>query len=771
MSGRSSFATPTNVYPKNGQVIVFNDNDEAWLSFTNNTDSMMFVYLEIYNVNIENIKVSTQWQHWYERDGSVSPFNRGEVCSIHLNRFKYVMPEQEDDMEVYNFEYGGHYSFNIDQFSAFPKTVDGETIYVPNISVKFSSGKILEVMSETQIRIASGIPFWQDAPIYYGIVGTDPETGDPIYGYTKYPHINTYIVECVYIEVYGKQTMITHYDFDTGIAELFTPITPIWINGGTAIRELQAGMPFSLYCNYISTSGSSTEGVYDFYVRQKIESAANADPVPGAFRCLATYNHPDNIGLEKYRFRIYEIIDDEDPLTPEYVNGTIQAWRDEETGINKGCDYKHIPIEKNLNMDLKNKRIIIGKMGETGRLISGDWGEIVNYDNSSGLVTLKRELESCPAEGQPYTIELSERTLIDDSGDCYSWRLAYNFPLYLLGKKIQLETILTTYEKQVSDQCVTIMLPEPELHYDYGQDNDEYSIVSNPENQTVELTFKESIKNDDRFFGLYRKTRKTVMDDTYDRWEYIGFIRGGYQFTDYLAANNSTYDYLISKTVKFVDPYPETPVDDPLHEFDYDPSEEYQAHAFENAVSTKWDGWSITAIYPCENDYISDPMEAIKTDNGHFVIYDGEYKSTIAQFVCSKTPYKVGDTWRFYAAIDSGEIVSNLNRNVHVGTSTYPTISGTNNKFQSGTFTTDMVTLDCSTDRIYDNIEKVNKWLKFITDDCLYILKSDKGDVWVIAISDNPSRSYDESVDDVITKVSYSWMEVDSPDNIQIVEY
>ena len=152
MSGRSSFATPTNVYPKNGQVIVFNDQNEAWLSFTNNTDSMMFTYLQVYNVDIDNINVFNIWNHWYEKDGSVSPFNRGEVCSIRLLRKKYLAPKIMDDMDVYNFEYGSHYSFNIDQFSAFPKTVDDETIYVPNISVKFSSGKILEVISETQIR-------------------------------------------------------------------------------------------------------------------------------------------------------------------------------------------------------------------------------------------------------------------------------------------------------------------------------------------------------------------------------------------------------------------------------------------------------------------------------------------------------------------------------------------------------------------------------------------------------------------------------------------
>lgn len=774
MSGRSSFATPTNVYPKNGQVIVFNDRDEAWLSFTNNTDSLMFTLTTFYNIDTKWENYS-MWHFWYTMDGDerkIAPQNRGETSSFRIVRYKWALPEIIDHMDVYSFEYGGHYSYEISQFSSFPRTVDDETVYVPNISVKKCSGRILEVISDTKIRIADHMAI--NIPTYYGIVGTDPETGKPTYGYTTYPRTNTYVVYCDYIEVYGKQAMITNYDRETGECELFNALTPIWTSPMSEMTTLTKGVPYSIYCNYIDSSGSSTEGVYDFYVRQKIQSASNADPVPGAFRCLCLYDHPDNIGLEKYRFKVYEIIEDDDPQTPEYINGTIQSWEDEETGINKGCDYKHIPIEKNLGLDLKNKRIIIGKTGETGRLLQGDWGEIVNYDNASGLVTLKREMEMCPAEGQPYTIELSERTLLADSGDCYSWRLAYNFPLYLMGKKIQLETILTTYEKQVSDICTTIMFPEPELHYDYGQDNNDYSIIANSQNQTVELTFKESIKNDTRFFGLYRKTRSTVMDDNLiDKWEYIGFIRGGNKFTDYLAANNSTYDYLISKTVKFVNPYPDIhdPDFDLLHEFDYDPSVEYQAHAFENAVSTKWDGWSITAIYPCENDYISDPIDAVKTDNGHFVVYDGEYKSTIAQFVCSKTPYKVGDTWLFQATIDSGDITLNLNRNTHIGTSTYPTISGTNNKFETGTFTTDLVTLECSTDTIYDNIEKVNKWKRFISDDCLYILKSDKGDVWIIAISDNPSRSYDESVEDIITKVSYSWTEVDAPENIQIVEY
>lgn len=777
MSGRSSFAMPTNVYPKNGQVIVFNEDNRATMTFINNTDSLTFFRYNFYN--IDTMKRSYYIMSWYySKDDPLVPFDRGASIAEPVDRIKFDFPEQTDGSEVYNFEYGGHYSYDIIQYSAFPRDVEGETIYEPNINIKFASGKLQEVSSDTQITIATDLDI--TPPMYYGQVGE--EGGEPVYDFTVYPETNTYTVSCTYICIYGKKVMITGYNPLTGEATLQTAITPIWLNGNTKYDSLTAGMPYSLYRNYFSSSGGSSEGTYDFYVRQKIQSASNADPVPGAFRCLAKYVHPDNIGLEKYRFKVYQIIDDDDNPNNNYITGTIQSWTDPETGINIGCDFKHVPIEKNLDVNLKNKRIIIGsesqkvidQQGNVEPITYGDWGEIVSYDKKTGLVTLKGELESCPAEGQPYTIDLNSRVLIADSGDCYSWRLAYNFPLYLMGENIQLETILTSYEKQVSDTCVNISFPEPQLDYDYGQVNNEYSIVANNTNQTVELTFKDDIKNDDRFFGLYRKTKEMMIDDvSVDKWDYIGFIRGGNTFTDYLAANNTTYDYLIAKTVKYVDPYPEVipPDFDPLHEFDYDPSVEYKAYAFENAVSTKWDGWSITAIYPCENDYISDPIQAIKTDNGHFIIWDGELKATTAQFVCSKTPYKVGDTWTFLASNDSGEIVSNLNRNVHVGTSTYPTVSGTNNKFESGTFSTDLVTIECTTDKIYDNIEKVKKWTRFITDDCLFILKSDKGDVWIVAISDNPSRSYDESVDDIITKVSYSWTEVDSSDNIQIVEY
>lgn len=783
MSSRGSFGTPTNVTPKNGQVLVFNEDNEAPLTFTNNTDSLSFIGLNITDVvdpYSEYMPLYDKIMKCFNMSRPVITHNRGDNITLWLDKYysyTYYDPQQQKWFKDYylngdgeyaqRFYEGKHYTYNLSMYSCLASPIAGGYTLVPNNAVKFSTGRIQSVISDTEIQIEDG---WSIVPPLYW---TDDYVEEGVHykgKVTQYPDVGQYLIYAIYIEIYGKQMMIVDYNSRTHVATLFEPITPIKMHdvpgGSISIDELETGMEYALYDNVISCAGGSSEGAYDFYIRHKVNSAAYANPVPGSYRCIATYQHPDNIGLEKYRFRIYQLIGDNNVEGESYINGTIQAPRDDNEE-NFGADYRHIPIEKNLNYEFENKRIIIGSKTDTGRITNGEWGEIINYDKHSGLLTLKKNLSIFPAEGRAYTIELCDRRFIADSGDCYSYHLAYNFPLYTFGQKFQIETIMTTYEKQVSDTCINIMVGEPELDYDYGQVGGNYSIEANPSNQTVELTFKPSIAEDDRFFGLYRRE----SGDENGVWHYLGFIREGNTYTDYLAANNTSYDYLISKTVKYIAHHFEDPNYDPLHEYDPDYSVEYKAHAFNNAVSTKWDGWTITALYPCENDYLSDTIQNHREDDGYLQQYEGSYKDTICNFVCVKTPYKVGDTWSFYAAIDSGDIISNLGRNVHVGTSTYPTVSGTNNKYQSGTFSTDIMTLECPTGLMYDNIEKVKKWLEFITDDCLFLLKSDKGDVWVVSISDNPSRSYDESVNDIITKVSYSWTEVDSVENIQIVEY
>ena len=706
MSGRNAFATPTNVYPRNGEPVVFNSDDQFLASFTNNSDAIAFVKYEFRDATT-NEWLNTLYCRWFNSDTFAVTSNRGDRYIFGFDRVWQGSGA--------TFQNGYHYKYNITLYGCYPHEVAGSYTLQPNAIVCFASGEIYSVTSSTQFNIASGINKIQ-IPIYWSN------------HITSYPETSDNLIGCCYMRIGHEKRMIIAYDKATGAVTIQNPFS-------TTPTE---GDQFFLDCNYISSSGSESEGSYDFYVRQNIEGVTNAYPVPWGLQCSSTYSHPEQVGLENYRFKLYAVSGD------NYINGVVQAMIVDDDG-NTLTDNQHIPIETGITDNLIHKRIIIGTSDQVGtRVTSGEWGEIVNYDSVTGIVTINKMLSIYPVEGLAYTIDLDDRELIGDSENCYSYHLHYNFPIYALGQSFQLETILTSYEKQVLDTTTQFDIATPTRDYDYGQEHNTYVIENNQGNShTVYLQFDSRLRTDSRYFNLYRReTGKTV-------WRYLGFLYKQNTYIDYLVANNTRYDYLISKAVN-------------AGTTSYNPANEFKAQSFIGAVATNWNGWSITAIYPCENDFIDDTIKNIKQKK--------KQSNLLESFVCNKTPYKVGDTWNFIAEIDSGDITHNINRNVHVGTSKYPVVTAGENCYQSGSFTADLLSLYCPSGEIYDNISKVNKWIQFINDDCLFILKSDKGDVWIVAISDNTTRIYDESVDQILTKVSYSWVEVCSPDTIQIVE-
>ena len=712
MPGRNAFATPTNVYPRNGAPVVFNGDNQFFCSFTNNSDSIAFVQYDFYDA-LTNEWLLSKYCRWVNEDTFSITSNRGDRYSMDFDR--------HDETTGMDFINGYHYKYRITLYGCCPHEVAGGYTLQPNAIVTFASGEVYEAISQTQFYIASAINKIR-IPVYWE------------YPYvTEYPDVRDNMIACCYVRIGHEKRMIIAYDRQSGFIKVETPFSFV----------PSEGMQYYLDCNYISSSGSETEGSYDFYVRQNINATVSATPVPWGLQCASTYSHPDMVGLENYQFKLYAMFGD------ACINGVVGNSITGADG-NTLTDNQHIPIGAGITNNLIHKRLIIGTSDDVDqRVTSGEWGEITYYDSSNGIATIDRALSTYPTAGLPYTIDLSDRELIGDSGNCYSYHLHYNFPVYVLGDlekengnmTFRLESVLTTYEKQVLDKSLDVSVAMPQLDYDYGQVNNTYTIEQNARH-TVYLEFDPRVASDTRYFAIYRRETGKTM------WRYLGFIHGDNTYIDYLVANNKSYDYLISKSV--------------VEGVEYNPANEFKPYAFKNAANTSWDGWTITAIYPCESDYIDDTIDNIRQKKKN--------TSPLESFVCNRTPYKVGDTWTFVASIDSGEIVNNVNRNLHVGTSRYPTVTRGSNNYQSGSFSADLLTIECPTEEIYDNIQKVNKWIKFINDDCLFILKSDKGDVWIVSISENTSRSYDESVNPILTKVSYSWVEVDDPDNIQIVE-
>ena len=202
--------------------------------------------------------------------------------------------------------------------------------------------------------------------------------------------------------------------------------------------------------------------------------------------------------------------------------------------------------------------------------------------------------------------------------------------------------------------------------------------------------------------NIYRK------DNVNTQWLHVGMMHGtNNTFIDWTAGNNKQYTYRFQKV-------------------NYAPLDS-------TAFTTNFDGWTITSLIPHDSGFT----------------YQENRKG-----------YTIGETWHFIAGCQPSDISHNLGIVQHTGTSEFPSTSRSNNKYESGTFTAQLLSLECPANTLRDDIEKVERWQKFINGDNPFMLKSDKGDVWIINIVNTPTRQYDESVLDVWTTVSYEWVQV-----------
>ena len=92
----------------------------------------------------------------------------------------------------------------------------------------------------------------------------------------------------------------------------------------------------------------------------------------------------------------------------------------------------------------------------------------------------------------------------------------------------------------------------------------------------------------------------------------------------------------------------------------------------------------------------------------------------------------------------------------------------TQKEYESGTFTIDLMQLSCPDNEIKDNISFVKKWTKFINGENDFLYKNPKGDVWIINVSGNPSRSYSYGSQYMETTVTYEWVQIIKIDDVVV---
>lgn len=137
--------------------------------------------------------------------------------------------------------------------------------------------------------------------------------------------------------------------------------------------------------------------------------------------------------------------------------------------------------------------------------------------------------------------------------------------------------------------------------------------------------------------------------------------------------------------------------------------------------------------------------------------------------------YKIGDSWKFVGDVQNTTVTQNTDKYLHVSYAKYPTQTFTKTNYMSGTISAMLGYVDCITNygtrKYEDNIELVNAWREFITRPSMFMIKSPKGDVWIANITDNPTTTYDDSMKDLITTISFSWAECCNVNDIIILGY
>ena len=130
--------------------------------------------------------------------------------------------------------------------------------------------------------------------------------------------------------------------------------------------------------------------------------------------------------------------------------------------------------------------------------------------------------------------------------------------------------------------------------------------------------------------------------------------------------------------------------------------------------------------------------------------------------------YYIGDQWKFVGDIQDTTITQNMDKYAHVGYGTYPQITSTKTCYLSGTISAMNGYVDCTTKKYTDTVDLVRAWRQFVSRQAIYMLKTQKGDVLVVGVVDNPTTTYSESIKEIPTTFSFSWVELCDISDIKV---
>lgn len=127
--------------------------------------------------------------------------------------------------------------------------------------------------------------------------------------------------------------------------------------------------------------------------------------------------------------------------------------------------------------------------------------------------------------------------------------------------------------------------------------------------------------------------------------------------------------------------------------------------------------------------------------------------------------YAITEKWHLECNASPDGFSQNQDISMHDSLSAFPLKTVGSNNYISGGLSCLIGDIDNGGEYV-DTYDKVRKWNNFITQNCAFMLKSPKGDVWVVVIDSSTEREYDYSFEQIPTQVSFKFTQVDDIKNI-----
>lgn len=441
----------------------------------------------------------------------------------------------------------------------------------------------------------------------------------------------------------------------------------------------------------------------------------------------------------------YYYIDSNQTLNVSWtINEVIDA--DDDENYTSG----YVSDTKTIYVDNKSMTNIVGKYFVINDINIGNSERIINaYDPSAGKIILNNGYYKYPSESASFYIIDSEPNILIQTDDFYKINTFYRNSYLAIDKTLKGSIECRTEDDTIFIANKTITFPKSErdengnplniLYYIDSNNNiipddkiesDDKQIQFNYDINTSVFSFYWLFKtsylnsNNSQFLSIYREEKERKQIDLIYTSDFNSNTDKIVSYSDFLFANNNDYRYIL---------------------------------ILQTNINSDSDSEAIYKYYKFTTDWFNFSCNS-------WVIIGLKKKE---KQICSKDVYSIGDCWRFYAETDSGDITQNINTTIYDSYSKYPKIGKIGNDYISGTLSTMLSQIDCNNDNFEDTIYKVKAWRIFINQYQSYVLKSDKGDIWQVSISSNPTTNYDENLN-LYTTISFSYIQIGDIHDIYI---